>query len=219
MKTIFIIFFLSFEAYTEPPSPSPRNYSQLHSAVIFENINDIKRFSRRTDINARDSENVTPFLNSVAVQNVRIVEFFLNHPKTDLFAKDVLNNNVFHFLFFGKRSHRGKILNLLLREEIFIKISHLLNEPNKDGQTSLDYLYREQVYGKVEISDYELRQLMKRGAKATLNLKGLLEDENIPRERKIKIVELILKVQKINRELQQAKTAYRSLCSRAFISN
>ena len=169
----------------------------LHFIVGFENLDLVKLFPEHMDINVKNSEGFTSFLSSIIIQNVEIIEFFLDHSDTDLSAKDVLGNNVFHIVFFGSRvaKERKRILDLLFKEEHFTKISHLLNEKNKDGQTALDLLYREHIYGKNMGGSYELQRFIDKGAEVTLDLVQLFKSDKITDAERVRILNLTQKIQ------------------------
>ena len=170
--------------------------SRFHLAVKSKDIDKVKSLAETENINARDSESLTPFLVSVMIYNSEIVKFFLSHPNTDLLATDILDNNVFHILFFDppdnieQRRKRKQVLDLLLKEEYFTKISNLLGELNESEHTALDLLYREYIGENINNS-YELQQLINKGAEASLDLVHLFKSEDVTDNEKVRILSLV----------------------------
>ncbi len=109
--------------------------------------------------------------------NIKIVEFFLNHPKTNLEAKDVSGENLFHIVFLVPLSKRISILKLLFQEEYFKRISHLLNIPNKLNETPFDFAFREDRQGKVPSNNWILKLFEEKGALSSQDLNDLRKEQ------------------------------------------
>ena len=103
-----------------------------------------------------------PLFRAIIAQSIEGIEYFLNHPETDLNAKGFFDNNIFHYIFLGlgktsnsRKNTKGEITKLLFKERYFSQNSHLLNEPNDIGSTAFDYLLRDP-----SIIQSEIQQIM-----------------------------------------------------------
>ena len=117
-------------------SPEP-----LYYAVKFGNIPAITFFGENGKWDwKRGSMKLSPLHFSMITGDgfdIKIVEFFLNHPKTNLEATNVWGENLFHMIF-SAGVHKPQLLNLLFQPKYFVKISHLLNKTNNFNETPLD---------------------------------------------------------------------------------
>lgn len=154
-------------------SPEP-----LFAAIQFKNMDMIKFFVEEGGLHPfRKEIRFTPLHSSIIIQDIEAIEFFLNHPDTDLNATNIWGDNIFHILFFGSNSNkRNKILRLFLQENYFSKISHLLNEANDFNQTVFDFALREGASEKVpkDIIKDTIKMLSDKGA---LPFRDLYKDE------------------------------------------
>ena len=123
-----------------------RKDTLLHFSVIFENI-EMADFLMATDarlINAKNVLGITPFLLSVMRGQTRFAERFLQHPKTDFTVGDFQGDHVLHLvsLIIGKRNRR-EMIDLLLSDQYFERISHLIHTSNHSGEKPIQLAFRD----------------------------------------------------------------------------
>ncbi len=98
-----------------------------------------------------------PLFQAILSQNLAGIKFYLDHQNSSLTFKTSEGDNIFHHIFLGsgntRKSHKKKISELLFEENIFSKISHLLNELSSTGATAFDYLLRD---NSIPAKDYRL---------------------------------------------------------------
>ncbi len=156
----------------------------LFFAMQFENMDMVKFLSEKEDVFSRFKERYKePILfHAIMVQNLEIIEFFLNHPEIDLTDKDSSQDNIFHFIFLGPyhKNMKAEVVQLLFQEKYFSKISHLLNEPNGAGSTAFDYFLRDQ--SRYSESQIIMRHFLEKGALPTQMYPIFLNEEELDQD-------------------------------------
>ncbi len=153
-------------------SPEP-----LFSAISAQNMAMIRFISENGKVYwHRGPHGFTPEQFAIIGEDLSVVDFFLRRSQTNrrgmahLSRRNVWGENLFHAVFYGKDEAVGskmRVMRLLFSEEYFPKISHLLNSPNKSGQTPLDFAFNDAVGRRPEDKAFDNRIvdfLLERGA-------------------------------------------------------
>ena len=143
-----------------------RDPELLFLAIYFSNIDMIQFFVENSQmINVPiESTHFIPFHSAIISRRQSIIEYFLNHPETNLTQKNVWGDNAFHIVFLSgnqygieekgkgeKKMNHFDTLNLLFQPKYFSRMPHLLNTPNDDNETVLDFVQRDEVPNKKDI--------------------------------------------------------------------
>ena len=143
-----------------------KNPEMLFFAIQFGNLDLVRFFVEEGGmINAvREFTHFSPLHMAIIAARPRIIQFFLDHPETNLRQKSIWGNNIFHIVFFSgpqgdkgpqkqgeKKANRLRVLEILFQEEYFSKISDLLNTPSSHSETALDFALGDEMHKKKEV--------------------------------------------------------------------
>ena len=167
-----------------------RSPELIHLAIQFGNLDLIRFFSERGGLinAAREISDFSPLHTAIIARRLSVIQFFLDHPKTNLGQKSVWGDNLFHMVSLigpqnqGDKKDRGQskekkvdkleIFNLLFQPGYFLRIFDLLIAPNNHNETVLDFARRDDMPKKREII-----KLLERKIKLALQFKELPEEE------------------------------------------
>lgn len=146
----------------------------FYNAIKSGNLSAIRLFGERGRWNWEiGSMKLSPLHFSMILNdgfNMEIVDFFLNHPKTNLEAKTIFGENLFHVIFLAPPRRRIHLIDLLFQREYFQKISHLLNKPNNFGETPFDVAIKARSKENSKIVAF----MKKEGALSSQDMKTLI---------------------------------------------
>ena len=128
-----------------------KNAESLFFAIKFNNMEMVRFFDEKKIGNLLREETLfNPLQFAIIVQRLEIIKFFLDKPETDLRHRNIWGDNIFHAVFLGGDNKRDKscaskiaILELLFHADYFHQISHLLNAPNHQNETPLDFALKD----------------------------------------------------------------------------
>ena len=185
-----------------------KNPYMLYLSLRFENRELAEFFAENGSMGPQDPLVPNPLFFSIITQDIEAIKFFFRHPKTDWEAVNVWEDNLFHGVLLSFSPHYKEVLNLLFHEDYFPKISHLLNKPNKFGETVFDLALKElenAMFFEKNRMKRVVELLSKNGALPSEAHRGIEEKSDPEMERFMAILERRKKeLEKINSNRDEA---------------
>lgn len=156
----------------------------LFAAILADNLDMIRFFERNQEsILTRRHNKMYAVQLAVIVPSERAIQYFFDHPSVDLSVVNRFGDNLLHLIFLGSGTVSSKlhVTNIFLQDNNFSKVAHLLNAPNIDGESVMDFALRER--SKTTPMERIINNFLRRGAVA-LRQQALLEKFKTEQERK-----------------------------------
>ena len=140
-----------------------RSAEPLYHAIQYGKLDLVRFFVKNSKmINAaRESTHFSPLHVAILSLRLGLIQFFLDHPDTNLRQTNIWGENIFHTVFLTGEAQKGKkrteytkekvnkleILRFLFQPKYFVKVFDLLNSPNHYNETPLDFAERDDLLG------------------------------------------------------------------------